>query len=72
MGIALVPEGRRLFASLTVEENLLLGALRRPRRDRWTLDAVMEAFPNLQGAAAQRSPERCRAASSRRPRSAAR
>jgi branched-chain amino acid transport system ATP-binding protein len=46
MGIALTPEGRRLFAGLTVEENLLLArAARRPGP--WTLDAVMEAFPNL-------------------------
>jgi branched-chain amino acid transport system ATP-binding protein len=46
MGIALTPEGRRLFAGLTVEENLLLArAARRPGP--WTIDAVMEAFPNL-------------------------
>jgi branched-chain amino acid transport system ATP-binding protein len=46
MGIALVPEGRRLFASLTVEENLLL-ARSAGRSGRWTVDAVLEAFPNL-------------------------
>ena len=46
MGIALVPEGRRLFASLTVEENLLLSRSA-GRAGRWTLEAVMEAFPNL-------------------------
>lgn len=46
MGIALVPEGRRLFASLTVEENLTL-ARSAGRAGRWTLEAVMEAFPNL-------------------------
>ena len=46
MGIALVPEGRRLFASLTVEENLML-ARSAGRAGRWTLEAVMEAFPNL-------------------------
>jgi branched-chain amino acid transport system ATP-binding protein len=45
-GIALVPEGRRLFAQMSVEENLLLArAARRPGA--WTLDAVMQAFPNL-------------------------
>ncbi len=46
MGIALVPEGRRLFARLTVEENLTLASSAR-RRGAWTLEAVMEAFPNL-------------------------
>ncbi|SEH01201.1 branched-chain amino acid transport system ATP-binding protein [Nonomuraea solani] len=43
-GIALVPEGRRLFRSLTVEENLLAGAYRR-RPGAWTLPAVYELFP---------------------------
>src|SRR5438105_9299023 len=43
-GIALVPEGRRLFASLTVEENLLIGGqLGRPGP--WSLDRVYELFP---------------------------
>jgi branched-chain amino acid transport system ATP-binding protein len=46
MGIALTPEGRRLFSSLTVEENLLL-ARSAGRAGPWTLDAVMDAFPNL-------------------------
>jgi branched-chain amino acid transport system ATP-binding protein len=46
LGIALVPEGRRLFAQMSVEENLLLArAAHRPGA--WTIDAVMEAFPNL-------------------------
>jgi branched-chain amino acid transport system ATP-binding protein len=45
-GLALVPEGRRLFARMTVEENLRLAAgVGRPGP--WTVDAVMEAFPNL-------------------------
>ncbi|MBW4024999.1 MAG: ABC transporter ATP-binding protein [Proteobacteria bacterium] len=47
MGIALVPEGRKLFSRMTVEENLLL-ARAAGRPGRWTVDAVMQAFPNLQ------------------------
>ena len=46
LGIALVPEGRRLFPDLTVEENLLVAA-RSDRTGRWTLDTVLEAFPLL-------------------------
>ncbi|MED7931487.1 ABC transporter ATP-binding protein [Nonomuraea sp. LP-02] len=43
-GIALVPEGRRLFRSLTVEENLLTGTYRK-RGGPWTLERVYELFP---------------------------
>jgi branched-chain amino acid transport system ATP-binding protein len=45
-GVALVPEGRLLFASLTVEENLLMGAMNR-RRGPWSLDQIYELFPIL-------------------------
>jgi branched-chain amino acid transport system ATP-binding protein len=45
-GIALVPEGRRLFASLSVEENLMLGAYC-SRPGRWNLDTVFALFPVL-------------------------
>jgi branched-chain amino acid transport system ATP-binding protein len=45
-GIAMVPEGRRLFRSLTVEENLKVGAFS-GRAGRWTLDAVYALFPVL-------------------------
>jgi branched-chain amino acid transport system ATP-binding protein len=46
LGIALVPEGRRLFASLSVEENLLMGAFNR-RKGPWSLARVYELFPVL-------------------------
>ena len=67
-GIALVPEGRGLFPSLTVEENLRIGGqLGRPGA--WTLGRVYELFPALgerpQNCRARRSP----AGSSRWPRS---
>jgi branched-chain amino acid transport system ATP-binding protein len=44
LGIALTPEGRRIFKSLTVEENLLVGAHSK-RPGPWNLRAVYEAFP---------------------------
>jgi branched-chain amino acid transport system ATP-binding protein len=47
LGLALVPEGRRLFPSLTVEENLRVAAAG-SRRGRWNVEAVLEAFPLLQ------------------------
>ena len=46
LGIALVPEGRRLFVEMTVEENLLLGRMT-GRRGEWTLERVLATFPNL-------------------------
>ena len=50
-GIALVPQGRRIFKSLTVRENLLLprSGLARPRAGRWNLEAVLAEFPQLAG-----------------------
>ena len=46
LGIALVPEGRRLFPSLTVEENLLIGGHSR-RKGPWDLSSVYQLFPAL-------------------------
>ncbi len=48
-GIALVPQGRRIFRSLSVRENLLLptSGLARPRAGRWSLEAVLREFPQL-------------------------
>ena len=51
LGIALVPEGRRLFHSLSLEENLLVGAR---RSGRWTVGRVIELFPWM--AARRRQP----------------
>src|SRR5689334_7139561 len=45
-GIALVPEGRRLFPSLTVEENLLIGGQSK-RQGPWSLGRIYELFPVL-------------------------
>ncbi len=47
-GIALVPEGRRLFPSLTVHENLLL-AQDNGRAGRWDVDQVLAELPMLKG-----------------------
>jgi branched-chain amino acid transport system ATP-binding protein len=49
LGIALVPEGRRLFPRQTVEENLLLGASRRSARQniKTNMDFCFEVFPRL-------------------------
>lgn len=45
-GIALVPEGRRLFPSLSVEENLMIGAQSK-RQGPWNLARIYELFPIL-------------------------
>jgi branched-chain amino acid transport system ATP-binding protein len=46
-GIAMVPEGRKLFPSLTVEENLKIGGWSLAKPGQWTLDAVYDLFPVL-------------------------
>jgi branched-chain amino acid transport system ATP-binding protein len=47
VGISSVPEGRRVFPSLTVHENLIIGAYRN-RKGPWTTDTIYELFPLLQ------------------------
>ncbi|MCP4631125.1 MAG: ABC transporter ATP-binding protein [bacterium] len=47
-GIAVVPEGRRLFPSLTVKENLIVGGYSQPREtSRNSIDHVLKLFPRL-------------------------
>lgn len=54
LGIALVPEGRQLFPSLSVEENLVIGG-RLGRAGPWSLQKVYELFPVLGERRAQKS-----------------
>jgi branched-chain amino acid transport system ATP-binding protein len=54
LGVALVPEGRRLFPGLSVEENLSITGGRR-RDGAWTVDRVLEIFPMLQQRRTQRA-----------------
>jgi len=46
LGVALVPEGRKIFPSLSVEENLKIGGYAK-RAGEWTLDKVYDLFPIL-------------------------
>jgi branched-chain amino acid transport system ATP-binding protein len=56
LGVALVPEGRRLFPSLTVEENLLIGGYGRKIPGPWTLGRVYSLFPILKERRASATP----------------
>ena len=48
LGIGLVPEGRHIFPNLTVRENILMSAIRRPdRKEPWTFERVLDFFPRL-------------------------
>jgi branched-chain amino acid transport system ATP-binding protein len=53
-GISIVPQGRRVFASLTVEENLRI-AQRKRGRDEWDIGTVYELFPRLRERSKQRA-----------------
>ena len=53
-GIVMVPEGRRLFPSLTLEENLLVGATY-ARKGPWTIERVYEVFPWMRERRGQRT-----------------
>ena len=74
-GVALVPQGRRIFKSLTVRENLIVAA-RKPApaasTRRWTIDTVFAHVPAPEGAPQPDRGATCPAASSRCWRSAAR
>ena len=46
-GVALVPQGRHVFSSLSVEENLTLAARGGDSENGWTLERIYDLFPNL-------------------------
>ncbi len=56
-GVALVPQGRRIFRSLTVEETLSIAARQRPEtaQPQWSLERVYDIFPRLRERRHQRS-----------------
>jgi branched-chain amino acid transport system ATP-binding protein len=57
-GIALVPQGRRIFPYLTIEENLTMAARSGGKEDGWTLEKVYALFPILKTRRSQRGNRR--------------
>jgi branched-chain amino acid transport system ATP-binding protein len=55
MGIGLCPQGRRVFPTLSVRENLLVAHQERDGKSRWNFDSVYELFPRLGERAEQRA-----------------
>jgi len=49
LGLALIPQGRHVFPSLSVEENMTLGARKNPdgQGEPWSLERIYDFFPNL-------------------------
>jgi branched-chain amino acid transport system ATP-binding protein len=47
LGIGLVPQGRRIFPSLTVRENLIVARQRRSNAPRWDVERIYDLFPRL-------------------------
>jgi branched-chain amino acid transport system ATP-binding protein len=47
LGIGLIPQGRRIFPSLSVEENLTMSARREGKSEGWSIDRVYSLFPSL-------------------------
>jgi branched-chain amino acid transport system ATP-binding protein len=54
-GVRLVPQGRRVFANLSVEENLIVAAQKRPIPAPWNLERVYDLFPQLKQRHKQRA-----------------
>ena len=54
LGLGLVPQGRRIFPSLSVEENLTMAARNTGRKSAWTLKRVYDLFPILRDRSAMR------------------
>jgi branched-chain amino acid transport system ATP-binding protein len=55
LGVRLVPQGRRVFPSLTVQENLAVAAQKRPSANPWSIERVFELFPQLRPRHRQRA-----------------